>query len=105
MFSKKNRIPKYEIGEIISSGDFFYKGDLLNIKKLDKNYSKPQFAVIVSKKVSKKAVERHLIKRRIIAAIKEIQNIPNSSYVFFTKPEIKNKSFKEIKEIIQKAFK
>lgn len=60
-----------------------------------------RFAVIVAKKVSKKAVTRNLIKRKVmeIIRLKLFQIKPGFDLAFIAKPEIKGKKYKEIEAV------
>lgn len=60
------------------------------------------FAVVASKKVSKKAVIRNRNKRRVRHALKEIsKNLPSGAYVVFIKRDLSVIPYPEInKEII-----
>jgi len=60
--------------------------------------------VIVSKKVSKKATARNKIRRRIKAIIKTHKK-KEMDITVFTKPEIINKKFKEIKTELEMFLK
>ena len=61
-----------------------------------------RFAVVVGKKVSKKAVTRNAIKRKTVEAIRlNLERIRSGfDLVFIAKPEIKGKKYKEIEEVI-----
>jgi len=96
MFSKKNRIPRIDIENIIKKGQNLDSG-LFYLKFTVNNVEKPRFSVIVSKKVAKSSVKRHLFKRRFINQVKE-HSFKNGDYVFFLKKEAQNKTFKEMKE-------
>lgn len=105
MLSKKQRLSRKEFSLLYKNGkrgntklfSFIYK-------KTDK---KPQFSVVVSKKVSKKSPQRHLIKRRVYSAIREfLAEYPDFSYsvILLTLPSIKESKYNEIKEVIYKNF-
>lgn len=66
-----------------------------------------RFAVIVGKKVSKKAVTRNSIKRKITEIIRlNLKQIkPGFDLVFITKLEIQGKKYKEIKEVVSDLLK
>ena len=77
----------------LQSGDF--KKDL-NLK----------FAVIVAKKISKRAVDRNLVRRRIYRIIEKNINIfPNNfAGIFLVKKNILNKSEEELEKCLKKLF-
>lgn len=66
-----------------------------------------RFAVIVGKKVSKKAVTRNSIKRKAVEAIRLNLSQIKSGFdmVFIAKPEIQGKKYKEIEETIKSLLK
>lgn len=62
-------------------------------------------SVVVSKKVSKRSVDRHHIKRQALAILKDIfppiSELPKQIIIFLAKPQVKNASFEEIKKDIE----
>ena len=85
--------PPHDCTIPLQSGDF--KKDL-NLK----------FAVIVSKKISKRAVDRNLVRRRIYRIIdKNINIFPNNfAGIFLVKKNILNKSEEELEKCLKKLF-
>lgn len=74
MFSKKYRIKSSDINQIFkekvrsnNSEDFF-------VKIRENDFENNRFAVIVPKKIYKTSVARHLCKRKIVSALKDIEN-------------------------------
>ena len=101
MFSRKNRIPREKLEEIIKQSKSL-GGDFFNIKYLENNLDFPRFSVVVAKKVCKSSVGRHLLKRRFVSIIKsQIKAFSNKDYVFFIKKEAINKDFKETKTVFE----
>jgi ribonuclease P protein component len=97
MFSRKNRIPREKLEEIIKQSKSL-SSDFFNVKYLENNLHFPRFAVIISKKVCKSSVGRHLLKRRLASIVSgEQKNLPNKDYVFFLKKESTKESFKNLK--------
>jgi len=97
MFSRKNRIPREKLEEIIKQSKSL-GGDFFNIKFSENNLDFPRFSVVVSKKVCKSSVGRHLLKRRTFSVIRaSFKAFSNKDYVFFVKKEALNKDFKTIK--------
>jgi len=93
------------IGLILKTGRVI-KTSLFNV--YFKNIDKPsQFVVIVSKKVSKKAVERNQLKRRLINIFKEFEQEinPTTKIVIVLKKEIISADKNDIKEEFKKALK
>lgn len=56
----------------------------------------PGMAAVVSKKVAAQAVDRHLLKRRILAVLRDIA-LPNTAVVVFAKPGSANLPFPALK--------
>ncbi len=97
MFSRKNRIPREKLEEIIKQSKSL-GSDFFNIKFIENNLIFSRFSVIISKKNCKSSVGRHLLKRRFVSIIKDQKNtFKNKDYVFFVKKEAVNKSFKDLK--------
>jgi ribonuclease P protein component len=105
MFSRKNRIPREKLEEIIKQSKSL-GGDFFNIKFSENNLDFPRFSVVVAKKTCKSSVGRHLLKRRAVSMIKsQIKTFSNRDYVFFVKKEAINKDFKEIKTNLESFLK
>ncbi|MDI6733958.1 MAG: ribonuclease P protein component [Patescibacteria group bacterium] len=78
----------------------------LIVKKSKKDPRNKKFLIIVvGRTVSKKAVLRNKIKRRIRVIAREFLKNPEFVYTIITKPEITRLNFKELKQEIIKAFK
>ena len=97
MFSRKNRIPRERLEEIIkqskSSGSDFF-----NVKYIENKLDFPRFSIIVSKKVTKSSVGRHLLKRRLCSIINSEANyFSGKDCVFFIKKEASKEPFKNLK--------
>lgn len=69
MFNQKNRLRKTkEIEKTFKNGKSFYN-DILGFKVLKNDLEESRFCIVVSAKVSKRAVDRNKIKRRIRSII------------------------------------
>lgn len=107
MLPKLNRLKKKkDFEKVFKSG----KGVNLNLiaLKFNKNGLKSsRFGFIVSSKVSKKAVVRNKIKRRLRESVKKkIDDVKKGlDIILITFPALKNKDFQEIDEIVEKLFK
>ena len=77
-------------------------GRLLN----ENNQTPLQFAVVVPKTVSKKAVDRNKLKRRVYSIIRQnIKTLQNKAfYIFLMKKEAKTAIFKDLKIEVEKAL-
>ena len=107
MLSKKNRLRKNkDFNKIFKKGKKLNEEILLLII-LKNNLKEVRVGVIINKKVSKKAVVRNKIKRRIYNSIKKkLSKIEKGfDFLIIAKPEIKEKSFFEIDKIINKSLK
>jgi len=107
MLKKSNRIGRNkDFDRAFKFGQSFYD-KILGIKVTENDLSVSRLGILVSTKVSKKAVARNLIKRRIRAIVKnEWSNLKDGKdLVIITLPSILDKSFEEIQKTVQKAFK
>lgn len=111
MLPKTNRLPKLEIDLLKSKGKpkFSKNFTLLHLSNLDINNSKfkfPRFAIIISKKVSKKAVDRNRIKRIIREAI--ILNLnkisTNNDYLIIAKQSSLKLTNNEIRREVEELL-
>lgn len=88
-----------EFQSVFKKGKFF-KSKVLSLRVLKNNLDKNRFGFVVSNKISKKSVERHKIKRRLIGIVKLI--LPKLEkgfdFVIITFQGIKEKTYKEIKK-------
>jgi len=70
MFSQSHRLTKTkDIERVFKQGRAYYH-ELLGIKALKNGLDKSRFTVIISLKVSKKAIQRNLLKRQIRSILK-----------------------------------
>lgn len=105
MLKKINRISKKsEFEEIKSKGEMGV-ADLFSIVWMNKNEGKA-FGTIISKKISKKAVDRNQIRRRLMEAVRLNMNIFPQGFrgIFLVKKNILDKSETEIEECLKKLF-
>lgn len=80
-------------------------GKFIFLKVLKNNLDNNQFGIIVSTKISKKAVIRNKIKRQLREIIKQTNIKIGFDIVIVTKPEIVNKNYQEIKNELEDLFK
>ena len=109
MFSPKNRLRnKKDFDRVFKKGKG-YKQGFLFLKVLNNDLGFNRFGIIVSKKISNKAVVRNKIKRRLREILKrKTDRIKKSlDIVFLTNSGIEKQSFKdidqEVEEILKKA--
>lgn len=106
MLPKKHRLVKdRDFNQIHKSGRFV--GDnFLAIKFLKNNLEISRFGFLVGTKISKKAVKRNLVKRRLRESVRlKLDNIKAGyDMIFFTKPEIVEKNYTEIDNAIENVL-
>lgn len=86
MLPKSSRIPRKSFASLLKSSKFFHSEHFL-LRTGKTSETKPQFGVSVSKKISKKAVTRNTIRRRVYAVLsKKIKNIKPISALLIAKP-------------------
>jgi len=120
MLPKENRLDlKKEFFEIKKKGKLL-RGKLFNflflvskqlsnsnIRLLADNFQPPNFALIVSKKIDKRATKRNRVKRLLGEAIRSFlpRLQPGIKGVFLVKKEILEKNFTDIKNEIEETLK
>ncbi len=104
--AKTNRLSKEkDIKNVFSRGKTI-KGGFFFIRFIKNGLSNSRIAVVVSKKVSKKATERNLIQRRIHESLEKKYLQKNGlDILIVTLPTILEKPFKEIKTEIDETTK
>jgi len=99
MLEKKNRLTSNDLFKKVFQGGERLDNKLFSISFRKNNLVSPRFAVIVSTKVSKSAVVRNKLKRRIRASLKEFIPVFKEGWdviVISKKPSIDN-DFAKIK--------
>lgn len=77
---------------------------IFNVLVRDNSAGK-RFRFVVDNKISKNAVVRNKIRRRLREGIREfIPNIKNGDYIFYIKPEILDKDLNFIRSEFEKTF-
>ncbi len=99
MLAKKYRLTKNKEFEAVMNGKTIYSPVLL-IKRIKNKLPFSRFGIIVSNKVSKKANQRNLIKRRIREIIRLLLNKTEKGYdiVIIVSPKIINEQGKVLKQ-------
>lgn len=106
MLTSKNRLrKKNDIDGVFKKGRTA-AGSFVFFKLIENFLNINRFAFIVSRKISKKAVLRNKIKRRLREVIKKnIPNLPQGfDFLIIAKPIIVNKNFREIEKDINEIF-
>jgi len=106
MLPKINRIKKKKDFEMIFKNSKSFKNNLFILKVIKNNLKLNRFGFVVSQKVSKKAIVRNKVKRRLSEAIRDkMKNIEiGTDSVLIALPGIEKKEFSEIKEAINNAL-
>lgn len=95
MFIRKNRATTLDVKNAQKSGTTRHS-TLVSVRITPHPHTPPRFAVVVSKKVASRAVDRNRIKRRIREIIKELPAQDGHTYVVYTKKGIASATNKEI---------
>ena len=107
MLPKKNRLThRKDFDNTFKDGKGAFS-DTLGIKFIKNNLENSRFGIVVSNKISKKAVTRNKIKRQIREAIhKNITEIKKGlDIMIICRPGIDKKGFQEIEQAIIQIFK
>jgi ribonuclease P protein component len=106
MLNKKNRISNRQLIEKLFKKGKLYKNNYFLFRFLPSIESTSKFAVIVSKKVAPKAVDRNYLRRQINEAIKN--NIPllkiDIISLIIVKTTVKKASYEELNKGIMDFF-
>jgi len=107
MFSQKNRLTKdKEFDNVFKNGRSSYD-KLIGVKAVRNGLPDNRFGIMVSVKVSKKAVERNKVKRRIRESVKAKLPAMKPGYdcVIIALPEVLEKDSGEIEKSVGFNFK
>ncbi len=107
MFKKENRLTKNnDFDNVWKKGRSSFD-KILGVKMFKNGLDINRFGTIVSTKVSKKAVDRNRVKRRIRSVIENEFDQLNQGFdiVINSLPAIKEKTFKEIEVVLIKNLK
>lgn len=107
MLDKINRIKKKNDFDAIFKKGKSCKDNSLLLKFIPNSYSVKRFGFITSQKVSKKAVVRNKVRRRLNEVVRaDFKDIKNGvDYVFIALPGIEKESFLEVKNSVNNLFK
>jgi len=106
MLSKDQRLKKKKDFDLVFKKGSGLKESFLILKFQPGQFKKSRFGIVVSQKVSKKAVVRNKIKRRLRALIRqaEPQFKKRVDVVIITLPGIEKKDWQEIKKTVGDLF-
>ena len=96
MLKKSLKLNTSEFKEVFNFGSVS-KSPYFMVKTKENTYTYPRFAVVVSKKISKKAVERNYIRRRFFHAIEDnVATFGSKDYIFILNSSVKDLQYKDI---------
>jgi len=106
MLPKENRLKKEKEFEAVFKGGRTIKGDNIFLRYLSNGTDKTKVGFVVSKKVSKLAVRRNKIKRRMreIVRLRKKEIKEGLSIIFIALPPINNAGYEVIKKDIESLF-
>ena len=107
MLTKENRLKKKSDFEKVFKGGKGLKEDFLILRFKKNRLKEPRFGFVVSQKVSKKAVVRNKVKRRLREAVRGLlQRVKNGiDAVIIALPETQAKNFQEVERAMEKLLK
>ena len=107
MLKKEFRLRKQKGFENVFNKGFYFSNNFLSLKTVKNDLPVSRFGFIVSKKISKKAVERNRVKRLLRESVRLMQNDIRTGFdmVFISKAGISGKKFKEINLAVEKLLK
>lgn len=107
MLKKINRISKRKEFEEIKKEGAVYQFPLFGLAVLKKEDKEKKFGFIISKKISKRAVDRNRIKRLLAESIKQNLGEIKEGFrgIFLVKKNILGRKFDEIKKEVDKIIK
>ncbi len=102
MLPRENRIKKKKDFEVIFKKSKSFKNNLFILRFLENNLPQNRFGFVVSQKVSKRAVIRNKVRRRLNEAIRanEGKIKKGIDVLLIALPGIEKKNFSEIKEAV-----
>ena len=106
MFKKENRLTKQkDFDNIFKKGRSVFN-KVLGLKVITNDLNINRFGVIVSNKISKKAVERNKIKRRIREVLKKEEPVLKKGYdiVVIALAEAKQKEYQDLEQTLKEKL-
>ncbi|MEZ4103877.1 MAG: ribonuclease P protein component [Candidatus Paceibacterota bacterium] len=104
MLKKANRLTSALFTKYFKQGKRV-NGEYLTVIK--HNYTTFLAAVVVGRKVSKWAVKRNLIRRRVYSILEEVKismDIKNGVFIVLVKPSINNLTKKQFQKLLKEEF-
>ncbi|MCD4694496.1 ribonuclease P protein component [bacterium] len=106
MFKKENRLTKKkDFDNIFKKGRSVFN-KVLGLKVIINDLDINRFGVIVSNKISKRAIERNKIKRRIREVLKKEEPVLKKGYdiVVIALAETKQKEYQDLEQILKEKL-
>lgn len=100
MISKEQKVPREKINYLLRKGKT-KQTSLLIIKFEETEEKSARFRVIVSRKISNKAVKRNKIRRQIYEAIRRFSKIKAIDAILIPKKKILETKFSDLKSDIE----
>jgi len=106
MLPKKNRIKKEKDFETVFKNSKSLRNDLIVFKITNNKAETNRFGFVVSKKISKSAVVRNRVKRRLAEAIRSMIGGMKKGVdlVLIALPGIEKENFSEVKKAVEEAL-
>ena len=106
MLNKINRLTKKKEFESVYKKGRSSFDKIIGVKTISNNLNLNRFGIIVSIKISKQAVIRNKVKRRLREAVRlEINDLkPGNDIIIITLPSIKESEFTDISNSLKKHF-
>jgi len=106
MLAKRNRLNKKKDFERVFRKGKGLKEDFLILKMAENHSFQSRFGFIVGTKISKKAVLRNKLKRRLRELVRgKIEKIKKGfDMILIAQPGLENRDFWELEEILTKIF-
>ncbi len=96
MLSKKNRATTHDIRETLGRRHTTRHGSHLSLRYSHEHIDAPLCSVVVSKRVARTAVARNALKRKLRAALKEIEHLlPRRTIIVYAKTTARDLSVRE----------
>ncbi|MCK4592084.1 ribonuclease P protein component [Candidatus Parcubacteria bacterium] len=107
MLKKEFSLRKQKDFENVFNRGVYFSEKFLILKAVKNSLPFSRFGFVISKKISKKAVERNKVKRLMSESIRLSQEKIKSGFdiVFISKVGIVDKNFEEVNELIEKLLK
>ena len=107
MLKKEFRLRKQKDFENVFNRGVYFSEKFLILKAVENNLPFSRFGFVVSKKISKKAVERNRVKRLMSESIRLSQEEikPGFDVVFVSRSGIVGESLEEVKEPMENLLK